>query len=460
LALDQEKPVSQNPEGSLAGIGRRFENILLKNLDLLLQRYFARADYPFIDMKLSLIDGVDFDALPDAKKTLKGSGAIYSWIQGRGLEALSGHAEWLEECRILSESDKRFRLSQIKTVLLEVSAEVERLRRINGGHLFFCTDSQGVPLGPNSLWKDFAKRAENTSTMSDLFCCKGLFAAYTYLQDSAGASRAAGWFKAILADIDLGRFINDQFFWGKENASPTGQSHASRMIALGGLSLFAKLSGDRFYLDTAAGFIQHIIEKHVNTGRFSALQEFDFIEFLAGDGTPQRNQGRVLSDPGHCLEFVGLATKALRLIESGAYAEHDNLLKLCRKQLPGILVHNFNNGFNRRSGGICKTFDLISRQPVDSNMPWWSLPETIRAASEVLAFVPEDPRKGQILQILKDCADAYLNRYINPSVGCMAYQTRDAQGKVADIPPATPDADPCYHTGLSIIDFLRATARR
>ncbi|MDD3805951.1 MAG: hypothetical protein PHD91_02545 [bacterium] len=37
----------------------------------------------------------------------------------------------------------------------------------------------------------------------------------------------------------------------------------------------------------------------------------------------------------------------------------------------------------------------------------------------------------------------------------MAYQTRDAQGRVVDIASATPDADPCYHTGLSIIDFLR-----
>ena len=37
----------------------------------------------------------------------------------------------------------------------------------------------------------------------------------------------------------------------------------------------------------------------------------------------------------------------------------------------------------------------------------------------------------------------------------MAYQTRNASGEPTDVIPATPDADPGYHTGLAIIDFLR-----
>jgi hypothetical protein len=36
----------------------------------------------------------------------------------------------------------------------------------------------------------------------------------------------------------------------------------------------------------------------------------------------------------------------------------------------------------------------------------------------------------------------------------MAVQTLDKNGQPVDIIPATPDADPGYHTGLSIIDFL------
>ena len=41
----------------------------------------------------------------------------------------------------------------------------------------------------------------------------------------------------------------------------------------------------------------------------------------------------------------------------------------------------------------------------------------------------------------------------------MAYQTRDALGKVIKVIPATPDADPGYHTGLSIIDFITILKR-
>jgi hypothetical protein len=37
----------------------------------------------------------------------------------------------------------------------------------------------------------------------------------------------------------------------------------------------------------------------------------------------------------------------------------------------------------------------------------------------------------------------------------MAYQTRNAKGKVVKVIPATPDADPGYHTGLSLIDAIK-----
>ena len=41
----------------------------------------------------------------------------------------------------------------------------------------------------------------------------------------------------------------------------------------------------------------------------------------------------------------------------------------------------------------------------------------------------------------------------------MAYQTIDRTGKPVDVIPATPDADPGYHTGLSLIDMLDCLRR-
>ena len=48
--------------------------------------------------------------------------------------------------------------------------------------------------------------------------------------------------------------------------------------------------------------------------------------------------------------------------------------------MPALLARAFANGFRPTVGGICKTVDLLTRRPVDDTMPWWSLPETIRAA--------------------------------------------------------------------------------
>ena len=116
------------------------------------------------------------------------------------------------------------------------------------------------------------------------------------------------------------------------------------------------------------------------------------------------------------------------------------------------MEHCFELGFNPEAGGICKTYDLKSRKPVNTDMPWWSLPETIRAASEMIDFVPKS--SYTMLKIIQISSNAFLKTFINPKVHSMAYQTCNAKGTPIDIIPAMPDIDPGYHTGLSIIKFL------
>lgn len=123
----------------------------------------------------------------------------------------------------------------------------------------------------------------------------------------------------------------------------------------------------------------------------------------------------------------------------------------CRRLLPPLFKHCYKLGFAPGPEGIIKAFDLRRRTPVNTDMPWWSLPETIRAAAELFKFTG-DP---EALDILKECAEAFFENYINPAVHSMAYQTRSAGGKVVDVIPATPDADPAYHTGLSLIDAMK-----
>jgi hypothetical protein len=85
----------------------------------------------------------------------------------------------------------------------------------------------------------------------------------------------------------------------------------------------------------------------------------------------------------------------------------------------------------------------------------------VRAAANVLRFCPNLPvaTREQILVVIQQCSNGFFRSFVNDKVHLMAYQTVNAQGQPVDIIPATADADPGYHTGLSIIDYLRNLAR-
>ena len=58
------------------------------------------------------------------------------------------------------------------------------------------------------------------------------------------------------------------------------------------------------------------------------------------------------------------------------------------------------------------------------------------------------------LRVLRDCHNAFAGHFVRPELHLMAYQTRSESGEPIHVIPATADADPGYHTGLSIIDML------
>jgi hypothetical protein len=77
--------------------------------------------------------------------------------------------------------------------------------------------------------------------------------------------------------------------------------------------------------------------------------------------------------------------------------------------------------------------------------PWWSLPEAIRAAA-LLWRHTGDPR---VLAVWQRADAIFFDRFWrgDPPI---AFQTRDGSGPVDHV-PATPDLDPGYHTGLSLL---------
>jgi len=271
------------------------------------------------------------------------------------------------------------------------------------------------------------------------------------------------------------------------------------MIALGGIALGIEYGEQPYWVAKAEQFISHIIDVHINTDANDACQSYDFWEALnSNTGKPWNEaNGTIICDPGHALEFIGLSLKCLLKLEKidaefqdiangalpAANANHE-LLEKCRRLYPALLKHFFTLGFNPQAAGICKAYDLKSRQVLNSDMPWWSLPETIRAAALLTKFSPDQvapegrdrfagvknkiscPNRTrscnlksecetEVLLVIINASNAFMNKFINPDVHLMAWQTRSLAGKPIDLIPATPDADPGYHTGLSIIDFIK-----
>ena len=433
------------------------KRMVLCVLDRILRRFEADGDYPFIDTKLSLITGKDFRA----DDPIRGKGVIYGWIQGRGLEALAGHLNWLRQQEDLGPTLRRDLEQRVLAMIQTVLASMEAMRRANGGRLFFMMTREGKPLQivdglvmPRSIGTDLP------TSMADMFYCKGLVAAGTALGESDVLNEACKLFHQVLSDIAAGRFYSDQQPMDPRNPVapvPGRLSHGSRMIGLGACARFLECTGDSEFTRIGLEFIDHILSYHVNLTMSPEIgRPFDMWEFVDRHGRPWMEQGMLKSDPGHATEFVGLSLKLIGLSEIMGTLNDKVLPKAqrFRELLPHVLAQNFANGFAPTGFGIVKAYDLVARKPINDHLPWWNLPETMRAAIEACFVVATEQHRDRHARIAADCSNAFLKNFVRKDLGLMAAQTLDAEGAVVDVVPATPDADPGYHTGLSMIDCL------
>ena len=421
----------------------RIERMILEVMDALLARYEARRAAGFIDTKLDLATGRDFGP---ADAWYKQPDIIFPWIQGRGLEAMAGHLEFVRRTKLLAPAEKRARTVRLKRLLREVSANMEKLRRKNHGRLFFMMRADGQFLAMDKDCKPVEiAEAPGRANFSDLFYAKGLFAAGAALGDRRLARRGELYLRRVVNAIRKEEFVTDQQMFDPKNpvlAVPGKLMQGTKMIALGGTALGMKY-GDAAYWERRALDLLHLIfSRHTDP-------DMDFWEAVDTSFRPWVEKGRLLCDPGHALEFVGLSSKNLLLFRSPAGRRE---AARCAKFYADFLRHQFAVGYAPGPGGIIKSFDLKSRRPINTDMPWWSLPETVRA-SVLAAKLTGD---ASLLDIGRTCAEAFFRGYVNPKCHQMAVQTRDAQGKVVSVIPATPDADPGYHTNLSLIDALAA----
>jgi hypothetical protein len=355
---------------------------------------------------LTLADYTDADGW-------RGPAFTYGWIQGRGLEALVRHA------RHFAGHDPALAV-RLNAAAGPLAEALDRLVRRDGRASFAW---HGPGLDPVRPGPDGAPVRQDGPadivTFSDIFVAKGQLAAAAALDPAAVPARRTALL-AIGEGIARGRFqIDEKAALSNATIDAQPREYGPRMIFLGATGLLRALGLD----DGGFGrrFVDEVLAAHARP-----------------DGALADEPGGRIGNPGHAIEFVGFALETL-----GDRAD-DALVA----RLSAAFHAAWDAGWS--PPGLTLKADLDARRPVTPIRPWWPLPETIRAAA-LLWTRTRDPRT---LAVWKAADAAFFGSYWRGEPP-IAYQTRDDGGPM-DFVPATPDLDPGYHTGLSLLGAIEA----
>ncbi|CDZ44828.1 AGE family epimerase/isomerase [Neorhizobium galegae] len=352
-----------------------------------------------------------------AEDGVRGPDYTYGWIQGRGLEAVVTHAELFgAELPPLAE--------KLDTAGRRLYALLAALQKPDG-HAYFCYDRD-----MRAVYADQANVVQTQEkpaliyTYSDAFVAKGLVAAASRygLQDIADH---LAYFDRVITAVETGRFqMDERRPLSLHSLAVQPDDFGPRMILLGAAGML-KRAGHTAHLAFADRFIAHVIDRHYD----------------AATGLLRNVPGEDLCNVGHGIEFVGFALDYLDDTADPALIE----------TLERILVSSFRKGFV--GPGITLTVSIKTGEAQSPYCPWWSLPETIRSA----ALVHERTGSAESLDVWKAAHDAFFEHYWRGTPP-IAYQTM-TKDRPVDFVPATPDLDPGYHTGLSLLAAIRAADR-
>ena len=254
-----------------------YRAMLLAVMAAIADRYERTPGYPFIDTKLDLITGEDFDA----DDPLKGPNAVSGWIQGRGLESLAGHCRWMRRHNLNAELRRR-----LERIAADVLAALLDIRARNAGHLSFFMTPQGNPftLDEEGGIRTLKLSEASNYGFSDLFSAKGMVAAARYLGLRDAETEALEYCRRVDDAIHEGRFVTDQISLDPKNPvgpRPGRHPHGAFMIQIGAAALLAE-HGDCDGVEMGLRLIRHELQTYVNLfGRGSASPG---VRLLGGRG--------------------------------------------------------------------------------------------------------------------------------------------------------------------------------
>ncbi len=354
-------PSTPSPD-DLRLLAEPYRAIIVTQLRAILDRTERSEFYPWIDTKIDLLTGED---LP-AHDPLLGRDVASGWVQGRGLETIARFALWLAPYG--GDRDAEALIQRTRRLAGDLLARLRAARRVNGGHLHFFMGPDGRAFGfaHDRTRRPLVLGADSPYGYSDLFGAKGIYLAAHLLGDDDARSEARAFC------LDVYRAILARTFRSDQPQPPSGArawvdgafSHGPAMIALGLAALFAECEPGPEPVDLGLALARYVLDNHVNLrGKWTELREFDLVEFVDAGGRPFHDEaGRIISDPGHSLEFAGLFLKFSRAVRryGGASAAQLQALGEIEPVMPGVLLRAFENGYRHGAGGICKTVDLLA----------------------------------------------------------------------------------------------------
>ena len=394
----------------LASAANRYEACMRSMLELMLARPPLKG--AFIDTKIHSITGENYKA----NSGLRGPGFTYGWIQGRALEALMSFAEFYRD----RDAEFSERLIQRAKILFDALRALQQ----RDGHIFFVYNDNMEPVLHNQDGNQLQSSQPNIFTYTDASSAKGLFAASKVLApDHIELSRA--YLLAVIEAVEDGRFQMDESIPIRQDTiARQADDFGPRMILLGAAGLLHRV-GESMQTGFADRFIDHVFDRHYDRGT----------------GLLLNSPGEDKCNVGHIIEFCGFAFDHLLAKPNDA-----------RLQKIGLALAT-SLEYGLQGPGIALYLSARTGQAVSPYYPWWPLPEAIRACALGLHLGLE----AGLADYWRQADQAFFTHYWQPEKG-YAFQTRDRSGPV-DFVPATPDLDPAYHTGLSLLAAHRAISQ-
>lgn len=391
---------------------RDYVRINAATLDWVLDR--PRLDGVYLNTKLNPLTLADYGP----EDGLRGPDFLFGWIQGRGLEALALHAGFFDA--VQPDLAKR-----LDAAARELYAALDGLTGASG-HAYFCYDKAYTPIRrlDGGGWTAQSLPTD-IYTFSDAFVAKGMVAAAARLalpslDDNLDA------LANVIAAIEDNRFqIDEHAPLGTETLAAQDADFGPRMILLGAAGMLRRIGAGEAHTAFANRFIDHVLTHHYDPA----------------SGLLRNVPGGDVSNVGHGIEFTGFA---LDHLEAGAAPD-------VLETLENILCASFEAGYAQP--GVALTVSVATGERLSPYCPWWTLPETIRTA----ALLYERTGSERVLAVWRTAHEAFFTWYWRETPP-IAYQCRTADGPI-DYVPATPDLDPGYHTGLSLLGAISAIDR-